>query len=249
MKTISMGVVDPEVFAQGEFGIEEDIHNLGIRARYNDQPIPLLLKKVFEDFGFPLPGDEVQRVDINKIYEEYNLWLIPHSVGIIRDRGHRDVTAVGIDVEFVKGRTTCSTVSLIPTPHFVINSEIHAILGVTGDIQTCDVTEFMPEAVKEWLGLKFMFSSKLRMGLRLNAKVITPYIAAIGRGGNYAYWRFDKYDQALFGRDIEAWSIIALPKSQKQIKFKVRYYYETKLFLIPRRVESEWQEITCPLLQ
>ena len=107
--------------------------------------------------------------------------------------------------------------------------------------------DVVAKSANEWLGLRFGLHSSADLSLRLSASVVTPYIAAIGRGSSYAYWRFEKHDVPLHGRDLEAWSILAVPRWQEQLEFKARFYFEARIFLISRRVESDWVDITCPL--
>lgn len=241
-------IVSQEIASDGPMGENGQVEEQGFCAGINDQPIGIPLDRVFKEFkvdiaevlGAPDAPNAIQ------IFRRFRLWLIPHFVGLIRKTGQAEPTAVGIDVEYLHQDETCSTISLIPAPQFVEHGKFEASVGISGEIENVSL-KGVPQLARDFLGLKFAGQAKAGFALNVSAHVVTPYIAAIGKGASYCHWRFDKADVPLFGRDIEAWSIIALNKWQGTLQFRSRFYFDSRVFWLSRRIESDWVEIECKL--
>jgi hypothetical protein len=87
------------------------------------------------------------------------------------------------------------------------------------------------------------------LSLRLEATIATPIISAVGLGSSRCEWRFDRDREPLFGRDIETWSVVVLPKRQTSLRLRARFYLISRMLFVPTRRQSDWLELTCPLVR
>ncbi|MGA2138611.1 MAG: hypothetical protein ABSH14_07090 [Verrucomicrobiia bacterium] len=214
-------------------------------AKPAEQPIALKLRDICETLKRPVPPEVT-------LYEMFEVWLVPHRVSIIRRRGKAEATSIGIQIEYIHKDTTCSVISLIPSPQFVH----HGTVGFQGLFQgkvsaagnaspTPEDLQFNTEKALGKLSIGVMASGEV--GFRFKAEVVTPFIAAVGIGDSSCEWRFDKHEDALFGKDIETWTMLALPKTQTKLSYRLRYYICTRTLFVPTRRQSEWVEIACAL--
>ena len=73
-----------------------------------------------------------------------------------------------------------------------------------------------------------------------SSQVFTPKLMAVGVGSSRCEWRFDVGNSPLYGKDIETWSLLALPKTQRALRYRMRFYVVTRLAFVPQRFESSW---------
>jgi hypothetical protein len=226
---------------QQDFGTAIDAG--GFSATIADTPVGLSLAEVFANVSGALP-------EAADLYKRFAVWLVPVRVGIVRRSGLAEVTSVGIECEFLNGKKTCCVVALMPTPQYVAwgkvggNLKFAASLSVTGDLGTpnggtTDVPALPSLSLVQQAGVGVM--------AQFSVNVLTPYISAVGIGSQHVEWRFDRHEQALFGRDIEAWAVVVLPKNQKNLEMRVRTYMTTRTAFFPTRRQSDWQQFTCRL--
>ncbi len=214
----------------------------GFVASLADSPIGLSLNSVFTASGHGIPP----AVDL---YDRFAVWLVPIRVGIARRRGMAEVSSLGIECEFLNQGRTCCVIALLPGPQFVTwggasgNVEFKASFSASG--------ELLPAEAGAKLGVLPSFSftpgaaGEVVAGFSMN--VVTPYISAVGIGAPRVEWRFDRHKEALFGRDIECWAVVVLPKDQATLAMRARVYMTTKTAFFPTRRESDWQDIICQL--
>src|SRR3954447_194596 len=113
MPEVELRALSPELEqspSEQDFGSESTTG--GFSVWVGDNPIAFPFDSLFE----------AAHGDIHKIGELadlYDLWLIPHSLNIMRKKGLAEVTAAGIECEYVTGAQTCSIVGLLPTPEFI----------------------------------------------------------------------------------------------------------------------------------
>jgi hypothetical protein len=221
----------------------------GFVARVGESPICHQIPDIFSGLGVPLPADL-------KLYERFRLWLVPHRVALLRRRGLAEPVSVGIEVEYIADGGTCSVVSLIPAPQFLhlgdlsFNASITGSMGFSGEVTPSPTIQIEPptegrSAVVSGLGVSAKGSGGI--SLAFSASVVTPFISAVGLGSNRAEWRFDRHEEALFGRDIETWAILALSKRKRDLRYKIRHSITTRTLFFPTRTESEWFEVGCTL--
>jgi hypothetical protein len=100
-----------------------------------------------------------------------------------------------------------------------------------------------------WEKAGLRFESRVRGGAELSFSftVATPYVHAVGTGSNRAQWRFDQHRDPLFGRDMQMWTLLALPKDQRELSYRARMFITVRTAFFPTRRESDWQVIQCVL--
>jgi len=250
MKEIPIAkVLYEEVCSEGAMGGEGVVEDRGFFACVNEHPIGVPLDRIFDEFKVNIGSapDDVISANAVEMYKRFRLWLIPHFVSLIRKKGKAEPTAVGIEVEYLHEGNTVSTVALIPCAQFIEHGKFDASIGFSGEVEHRFGNDSGAPKAREFAGLKFVAHGGAGLCLRISADVITPYVAAIGKGSALCQWRFDKKNEALFGRDIETWSIVALHKTQKSLRYRAKFYFDSRVFILSRRTESDWVEVDCTL--
>jgi hypothetical protein len=228
------------LLADQDYGTAVDA--AGFLASIADAPVGLSLASVFAQLGEEIPP----AVDL---YRRFSVWLIPIRVGIIRRRGKAEVTSVGVECEFHNEGRTCCVVALFPTAQFVVWGGAKGEMQFSANLSMAG--ELLPgREIAHAAGLpSFSIAQRGDVGVAaaFSMNVITPYISAVGVGSQRVEWRFDRHDEALFGRDLECWAVTILPKDQDTLAMRVRMYMTTRTVFFPTRRESEWQDVVCQL--
>lgn len=232
-----------QAIAEKDFG-EPAIDTGKFVVTVADQPIALGVAALSQRLGREIPPE----VDL---YQRFAVWVVPHRVSILRRSGVAEVTSVGVECEYLNGEKTCSIVSLLPTTQFIVWGEADGSLRCQGNLSF--VGEMLPVAgdlaamsIRE-AGLGFGTSASAKLSASFSVNVVTPYIAAVGVGSSRAEWRFDRHKEALFGRDVETWATVVLPKRQKELEMKVRVYVTLRTAFFSTRHQSGWQSVKCTL--
>lgn len=214
----------------------------GFVADVADQPIGHSVRELFRALDRPMPEGIA-------LYKRFDTWIVPHRVSIIRRRGFAEPTSVGIEIQYENENRTCSIVSLIPSFQFAehgkISAKVQGEVSATGDASIGMDINLIPQLSIG--GLKLGVAVEGGIGVYFQCTVVTPVVAATGIGSSRCEWRFDKQAEPLFGRDIETWAIVALPKKQKEVRYKMRFYLITRTAFFPTRRQSEWIDVTCQL--
>jgi hypothetical protein len=227
--------------AEGDLGEE---HNFsGFSGRISDQPVGTSLATLL--------GPEALKPN-GRFYERFSVWLVPHRISIVRRKGLSEPVSVGIEVEYLNGDRTCSIIGLFPSyefktvgelgTSFAADADLGGNLSIARDVSADGISA--PNLGQLSIGLR----SKGNVGLKLSCRVFTPKVMAVGVGSSRCEWRFDVDDAPLYGRDLETWSLVTLPKSQKTLKYRLRFYVRTRIAFVPLRFQSEWEEVVCELV-
>lgn len=209
-----------------------------------DKPIGLSVAALSERLGRPVPPE----VDL---YQRFAVWLVPNRVSVIRRSGIAEVTSVGIECEYLNGNKTCSIVSLLPAPQFIVWGKADGNIHCAGSLSFAGET--LPAAGELGVvrineaGIGFGISGAAKVSASFSVNVVTPYVSAVGIGSSRAEWRLDRHEEALFGRDLSTWAVVLLPKRQKELEMRMRVYVVLRSVFVPRRHESNWQDVTCLL--
>lgn len=233
----------PELESEPVLGGEVD--DAAFCARPGNQPIAFKLRDVLQKLRQPL----TPRITL---YEMFEVWLVPHRVSIIRRRGNAEPISVGIQIEYLHEDTTCSVIALIPSPQFIHHGRIGVQGLFQGKVSTAGEASPTPadlqfKTEKELGKLSVGVTASGEVGFRFKADVVTPVISAVGIGASTCEWRLDKHEDSLFGKDIETWSILALPQRQSTLSYRLRYYICTRTLFFPTRRQSKWVKIQCAL--
>jgi hypothetical protein len=231
-----------------DFG-EGEVDEGGFYARAADRPIGVRLGAIQDRLGAAMPERLASWLEDN-----FEVWLVPHRVSVIRRAGLAEPVSVGIEVEYLTADRTCSVVALVPAFEFVAHGGVNVGFAVAGRLSPAGESvpgdpQFTLDAPRLRLGqLELGLSADLQVGFRYAASVSTPRVSATGIGSARCEWRFDKDREPLFGRDIETWAVLALPWGQRWLNYRMRFYLVTRTFFFPTRRQSAWTDpIVCQL--
>jgi hypothetical protein len=87
-----------------------DIDKGSLRVRVGRRPIAMNLANLYSKRGRAVPDEYM-------VYEGYNIWLLNHSVGILRERGALDASHVYYEIELADERAIITEV--LPQPKFL----------------------------------------------------------------------------------------------------------------------------------
>jgi hypothetical protein len=217
-------------------------------ARLHDRPIALSLKGMFTSKKNPPTA---------KLYERFDLWLVPHRFSIMRRSGSSTIVKAGCEVAYNSDVETLSIVSLIPTTEYIetlrasIGLESRFGIGMTfhADLSDTGLLEHISDALADLVPVSgsasLSASAKVSANAKINLsmKVLTPYIAAIGVGSTDCLFQLSAYEEPLFDRDIETWAVIAIPKYAEEIKYRMRCSFISRRLFMPRVWQTPWSEI------
>jgi hypothetical protein len=209
----------------------------------SDAPIGFPLSLVYHELGI--------RND-SKLFDGYELWFVPHRVALNRRKGSAEVVRFGLEVEYQNGKKTCSVISLFPAPEFTTHGSVGT--AFQGTLNASGVAEKLTSTVLEQTNFAFAKdafqfgkSTGASLNFNFNATVSTPKISAVGLGSRHAAWDMKKDKDPLFGRDIETWSLLALPRFQTKLSYRLRFYVTLRTVFIPTWRESGWTDVECTL--
>jgi hypothetical protein len=216
-------------------------------AAPGDQPLGFPLGMMYEKLNQPIPAEL-------GFYDAYELWVVPHSVSIIRRRGWAEVMAVGIEVKYETAGKTCCVKAVLPSYKFVElgSLSMSVELGGNGEaspMRALDLAGLGDLPIQTVLG-DLKIQTKVGAGLKFffRATVATPNIQAVGEGSSRCEWRFDLDQEPLYGRDIQTWSVVVLPRRQRELTYSMRFYLNLRTFFFTTRRESDWISIPCKLV-
>jgi hypothetical protein len=225
--------------AGGDLGEEHRFS--GFAAHIADRPLGVSFAALF--------GNEGQ-TNKTKLYERFSVWVVPHRLSLIRRKGLSEPVSVGLEIEYQNGQKKCSVLGLFPSFEFTNVGGIsgafaaHADLG--GNLSVAGIAG--PSVGEKEIGsLRVALETTGGVNLRLSCQVFTPKVMAVGVESSRCEWRFDVADSPLYGKDIETWSLVALPKVQRMLKYRMRFYVVTRLAFVPQRFESSWEDVECQL--
>jgi hypothetical protein len=234
----------PELEQPQDLGTDEV--NVGkFYAKLGDQPLPFSLRNTYEALGQPVPSEF-------RTFDAYDLWVVPHKIGIIRHGGLAEVTGVGLEIQYETSGKTCSIQSLLPSYKFVERGSLYMRVALqgNGDVAPLDAGSDGTDIGKMiWQLGSLSAHAKVEAGVHLNlaARVATPDIQAIGKGASSCQWQFDRDVEPLYGRDIETWTVLALPRRSAVLKYSARFSLNIRTFLFTTKRASEWTSLTCSL--
>lgn len=228
--------------AGGDYGAEHVFS--GFAAQLADQPLAHSLAEI------AIASSDEATVDF---YKRFAVCIVPHRLALMRRKGLSEPISVGLEIEYLNGTRTCSVVGLFPSPEFQVvgglETEFAASCDFGGNMSTLSEADTVLGASVMPVGsLRLTTQTKLKSFLNVRCKVQTPKIMSVGIGSQRCEWRFDLADQPLYGKDIEAWSFVVLPKRQSEITYKMRFYVVTRLVFVPQRFQSGWETVTAKIL-
>jgi hypothetical protein len=223
----------------------------GFYARVHDAPIAVPCRELLTRAKLP-PSDP--------FYERFDLWLVPHRFSVLNKFGSAKIITAGCEVEY-EDVGSLSIVSLFPTSQYVtehpldINAKIDAsaildqlgLMPATGANSLSDFVSAKVGLDLRNLALKFQFDNKLQ--LRVALDLVTPLVLASGVGSAACAFQFSLFREQLYGKDLETWAIVAVHKRKRELRYRMRVYYNARRFFLPRRWETAWVNVVAPRIQ
>ena len=174
-----------------------------------------------------------------------------------KDGGIAEPVSVGIEVEYrnddanvdLNRRMTCCVVNMLPGPEFIrlgfLKGNLSGSFSPSGafkaNTKDLKIEPYLPLTAN----LKACITSELEFGIGVNFSVSVPLISAVGVGDSRAEWVFNEESTNLYGKDIETWTVLAVPKTMSEIKHRLRLYIILRAAFFSTRHYSEWQTLTC----
>jgi hypothetical protein len=237
--------------AEQDFGTP--VEAKGLVGRIADRPVAFRLRDVLTAMEVEIP----KQVDL---YRQFELWLIPERISVFREHGLAEVVSLGLECEFESAGSTLCVVEVLPGPAFIRHGALEGDFTCRGGISASGDLRPLPDQdpaqpvdnatpTKSWEKAGLRFEARAHGGAQLSFSfvVATPYVHAVGTGSNRAQWRFDQHRDPLFGRDMHMWTLMALPKQQRELNYRARMFLTVRTAFFPTRRESDWQVIQCVL--
>jgi hypothetical protein len=207
-----------------------------------DRPIGLPLRGLFRAHELSVPAEYA-------LYKRFALWVIPHRISVRRMRGIYDLVSLTISARFDAGGGTCSVVSLFPEARFKSIGALKAEASISLSGSMTPPTQALKNLHDVGGSLSVGMSGGVEASLAFQAAIATPIISAGGKGSSACYWTFEKDDLPLFGRDIEAWSVLVLPKRATSVEIRMTVTTTERLAFVPVSRSTDEQTISCELLE
>jgi hypothetical protein len=186
------------------------------------------------------------------VFDSYDLWLVPHSVGIVRQHGSGRASAFGYQADF-RDAEQVYTLDMLPQTKFVTRIEgsfqTEADLALEGHAEVPKEAKALMEAM-EWLGgdahLKLSTEAKL-LG-RISFSVLSPVIQSVGIGKSRIEWLLDEDDKPLLGDQV-FFQTVAVAAGTEKLTFHAKAYALIKgsPFGFRAMFETATIEVSCPL--
>lgn len=247
--------LDPDLLippSERHLGPETQIERDNIEVRIGRRPFVRSLSALYESSGQEVPRGM-------EIYKAYKLWLLTHSVSVIKEPGRRDVRRLGYEVAF-PDEPRVTVVEVFPQSRFVkkLGAELESRFMFEAGVEL-NGQAAPPEAITELLkqvhplsfggkaGAKAEIVAKGDFVGRLSFAVMTPIIEAVGVGDDYSQWVFTRDTRPLVGDHIMM-QVILVPNGLRELQFRARVSAITTTFnLLPNKRRSEWVDLSVPL--
>jgi hypothetical protein len=240
MKNVKLNQLLAYELSGGDFGTQHEFR--GFVAQMADKPLA---------YSFAELADTEGSSGREEFYRRFTVCLVPHRLALLRRKGLSEPISVGMEIEYLNGQKTCSVLGLFPSFEFRtvggVGAEFSANANLGGNLALPDGSSSSDTATQ--IGqLSVGVRSKGEISLNLKCRVVTPKVMAVGVGSDHCEWRFDLGETPLYGKDLETWSFLALPKGQRTLKYRMRFYVVTRFAFVPLRFQSEWEEVQCDIV-
>jgi hypothetical protein len=230
--------LNPELEGEVELGPEVQEH--GLVARLGMQPVPAPLDAAV---GLDPESPLAKRL----AHRTFRLWLVPHNFGVIRRSGFREPTLASLEIRYLSDGRTCSVQGLFPQPQYLQAGELNFESSIHADGSLTVGVGEAQGVTSELAGITVAASSSVGGTLRLRASVEVPVVSAVGIGGDHCEWCFGEFGGSLLGKDIRCWSLLVLPRRQRELKMEMRLRVTHRLAFFAARMDTDWVAVTTAL--
>lgn len=215
-----------------------------IRMYIATNPAPVNIRDFMKANGKDIPPEV-------ELFKSYDVFLLPHSVGIIKEGGWEKVGQVGYRMEFTNDDQSV-VLNLLPNASYTRRVgggfKFEAALGLNGNIEPpLELTNLLDKI--EWLGAggKLQASTEASFVGNISFSVYSTDIQAIGKNGNYSEWQFNKSELPLHGQDIEMNQILLVDRFADTISYRCKAYVNISSWLGNNSIrrETDWVEMKC----
>ncbi|HEX8175553.1 MAG TPA: hypothetical protein VF543_10570 [Pyrinomonadaceae bacterium] len=235
-----------------KLGGKPHVEKKNVKVRIGQRPIARSLRELYEKAGKELPSDL-------QVFNSFRLWMITHTMSVIREPGMRDISGLSYEVQFPSDPRV-TTVQLLPQTRFIkkvgaglsTDWAVDVGLGLSGQVAPpAAITELLEQTDFVSAGgeakAKIEISNRLHLVGNLSFAVMTPLVAAVGVGDDYCRWDFTKDDVPLIGDHLMV-QILLVPKHEYELSFKARVTATITVFdFLPDARRSRWIDLTANL--
>lgn len=217
-----------------------------IRLYIGTKPSIINIRDFIRSSGKEIPSDL-------ELFKSYEIYVLSHSLGIIKEGGWEKVNQVGYRMEF-NDNSNSVVLDLLPQPKYTKNLggelKFDASLSLEGSIRPPLELNNLIDKI-EWLsaGGKLQASTDSSFVGNISFSVYTTDIQAIGKNGDYSEWQFNKTEYPLHGSDIEMSQILLIDRFTDTIKYKCKAYVNITSWLGINSVrrETDWFEVNIKI--
>ncbi|MGA2136963.1 MAG: hypothetical protein ABSH50_32125 [Bryobacteraceae bacterium] len=221
-----------------------DIERGALRVRIGRRPIAMNIAALYRKRGRPVP-------DEYNIYEGYNIWLLNHSVGILRGRGALDASHVHYEIEFNDERAIITEV--LPQPKFLRagpgGPRCEAEIRLNGRAVPSPDDDADPAPAEN-----IFFGAELNPFVgdevvgRVSFPVLTPHLQAAGAGDAVGQWILERAGEPFSG-DQSLMELVLLDRHIRRLSCRVRVSASvTSFFGFPLKMRGDWAPMDVELV-
>ncbi|MGC4052814.1 MAG: hypothetical protein QM757_26080 [Paludibaculum sp.] len=220
-----------------------DIETGALRVRVGRRPIALNVATLYRRRGRPVPEEYL-------VYEGHNIWLLNHSVGILRDRGALDASHVHYEMEFANEQAVIT--EILPQPRFLrtgsAGHRCEAEIRLNGRAVPAEEETVVGPTENLFFGAQMqMLAGDATVG-RVSFPVLTPNLQASGAGDSTGQWILERAGEPISG-DQTMMELVLLDRHVKRLKCRVRVSASmTTVFGFPKRVRADWLDLDVELI-
>lgn len=242
----------PQAIEKGIFdndlpGAKPEPEIQGIKVRLGNAPIVYNLKRLMELSNQALPPE------IEILFEQRDIYLVTHAVGIARVSGRAKVKEVQYNAEVVD-LPGAQTIDLLP------NSKFKTVLGANASLQGAvraagSFSAAIPEELSKALtGHNINLGGELDLELsantqfvgKINFSIKLPLVQATGVSSNKCTWVLNPDANPLLGDQLLV-QTIAVPKGTIQLTYSVKGLIKVDKGLLHKTESKETSTQTIQL--
>jgi len=218
-----------------------------IRIAIGSKPIAVDLREFYLSGKQALPADMT-------LFNNYQIWLVTYSVGVLRDGKSRPLDKLGFKVVYQPTNNGDVTIiDTLPRSRFVTKIagvfQCSAELSIDGHAALPSVSDILPGSMPANIGGRTSLSLLTNGMCRIGFEVASPQVLATGVASTTGEWIIERESTGLLGDHLFKHTILAPRRGVKELKMKVRVYgIVGGVFRVPVRIDSNDVDLQCRLV-
>ena len=139
-------------------------------------------------------------------------------------------------------------VSLFPEAQFVVLGSLEAHASVNAGGAMSPLPGALANVQNVGGSLDVGIAAGIKASLAFSTSIASPLISTGGKGSSRCSWTFERQQAPLFGRDIETWSVLVLPRKRKRVHYFITVGTTQRLAFVPVQRTTDEVALTCPLV-